>query len=164
MQTIKDAEKTASGMSSLVTSSKAGKEHSTETDSAGDFMANEQNLKPFTSDQSHEEAVKNGQKGGIASGKARRARKTLRMELEEVLMKHPVNKETGEESKLTFQESITVALVKKALKGDSRAYEIIRDTIGEKPVDNIQISQPDFSALDNITFEEPEPPKAGFIK
>lgn len=40
-------------------------------------MANEQNLRPFTSDQSREEAVKNGQKGGIASGKARRERKTL---------------------------------------------------------------------------------------
>lgn len=40
-------------------------------------MANEQNLTPFTSDQSREEAARNGQKGGIASGKARRERKTL---------------------------------------------------------------------------------------
>ena len=35
-------------------------------------MANEQNLVPFTSDQSHEEAVANGRKGGIESGKTRR--------------------------------------------------------------------------------------------
>ena len=35
-------------------------------------MANEQNLKPFTSDQSREEAVKNGRKGGVASGVAKR--------------------------------------------------------------------------------------------
>lgn len=38
-------------------------------------MANEQNLKPFTSDQSREEAVKNGRKGGEASGEARRDKK-----------------------------------------------------------------------------------------
>ena len=41
-------------------------------------MANEKNLVPFTSEQSHEEAVKNGRKGGIASGEAKRNRKMLR--------------------------------------------------------------------------------------
>lgn len=40
-------------------------------------MANEENLKPFTSNQSREEAVKNGQKGGIASGYSRRQKKAL---------------------------------------------------------------------------------------
>ena len=38
----------------------------------------EKNLKPFTADQSHEEAVKNGKKGGVASGRARREKKTTR--------------------------------------------------------------------------------------
>lgn len=37
-------------------------------------MANEQNLIPFTSEQSREEAKKNGQKGGIISGQRRRER------------------------------------------------------------------------------------------
>lgn len=41
-------------------------------------MANEQNLKPFTSDQNREEAAKAGRKGGKASGAARRAAKTYR--------------------------------------------------------------------------------------
>ena len=40
-------------------------------------MANEENLKPFTSNQSREEAVKNVQKGGIASGYSRRQKKAL---------------------------------------------------------------------------------------
>ena len=39
---------------------------------------NSENLKPFTSDQSHEEAVKNGRKGGIASGVAKRQKKSLK--------------------------------------------------------------------------------------
>ena len=48
-------------------------------------MANEQNLRPFTSEQSREEAVKNGQKGGIASGKARREKKTIQKILADLL-------------------------------------------------------------------------------
>ena len=36
------------------------------------------NLKPFTTEQSREKAKKNGRKGGIASGKARREKKTMR--------------------------------------------------------------------------------------
>ena len=43
-------------------------------------MANPENLKghEFTSDQSREEAARNGRKGGKASGEARRRRKELR--------------------------------------------------------------------------------------
>ena len=48
-------------------------------------MANVENLTPFTSEQSREEAVKNGQKGGIASGKARREKKTIQKILSELL-------------------------------------------------------------------------------
>lgn len=48
-------------------------------------MANVENLTPFTSEQSREEAVKNGQKGGIASGKARREKKTIQKILANLL-------------------------------------------------------------------------------
>jgi len=48
-------------------------------------MANEQNLVKFTSDQSREEAKKNGQKGGVASGVAKRERKTIAEVLRRVL-------------------------------------------------------------------------------
>ena len=48
-------------------------------------MANEQNLTPFTSEQSREEAVKNGQKGGIASGKARREKQKTQQILADIV-------------------------------------------------------------------------------
>ena len=48
-------------------------------------MANEQNLTPFTSEQSREEAVENGRKGGIASGQARREKKTIQKILADLL-------------------------------------------------------------------------------
>ena len=48
-------------------------------------MANVENLTPFTSEQSREEAVKNGQKGGIASGKARREKQRTRQILADLV-------------------------------------------------------------------------------
>ena len=35
--------------------------------------------------------------------------------------------------KASTQEAITIALIKQALNGNVKAYEVIRDTIGEKP-------------------------------
>lgn len=113
-------------------------------------MANEQNLVPFTSEQSHEEAVKNGQKGGIASGESRRARKTLRAELEILLSAQTIDKETGKKSESTVQEAVTVALVKQALKGNTKAFEIIRDTIGEKPVERFSLEEISQDTIDEV--------------
>ena len=100
-------------------------------------MANEEYLRPLTSDQSHEEAVKNGRKGGIASGEASRERKKLRECLEELLAMELVDRETGK--KITGADAITAALFKKAKAGDIAAYTTIRDTVGEKPTDKMDI-------------------------
>lgn len=51
---------------------------------------------------------------------------------------------------MTVQAGITASLVKKALSGDTKAYEIIRDTIGQKPVENVTINAPDNSIMDEI--------------
>ena len=48
-------------------------------------MANEQNLIPFTSNQSREEAKKNGAKGGKKSGEVRRKRKAMKEQMEMLL-------------------------------------------------------------------------------
>lgn len=97
-------------------------------------MANEKNLIPFSSDQSRDEAAKNGQKGGKKSGETRRRRKTLREDLI-ALLKTVKTTTDGEEK--TVQEGILASLIMKALSGDVRAFEVIRDTIGEKPVDKV---------------------------
>ena len=82
-------------------------------------MANSENLKQLSSN----EARKNGRKGGIKSGEKRRARKALKEELLLLLS-------TGD-----TQKKLSVALIEKAMNGDVKAFEVIRDTIGEKPVD-----------------------------
>lgn len=94
-------------------------------------MPSEQNLKPFTSDQSREKAVENGRKGGIASGEAKRRRKTLKEELLLMLENEDV------------QRSVAAALINEATEGNNagsvaRAFETIRDTIGEKPIDRVE--------------------------
>ena len=92
-------------------------------------MANgKENLRVPTS----EEAREIGRKGGIASGEARRRRKTLKEELLLMLEEEDV------------QRSIAAALVNEAINGTNAgsvrgAFETIRDTIGEKPADKVEM-------------------------
>lgn len=100
-------------------------------------MANEKNLRPFTSEQSHEEAVENGKKGGIASGEAKRAKKSLR-EAMQILMDADL---TGKDGKtMTGTEAMAAKAFQAALKGDWKAWELARDTAGQKPVDRVENS------------------------
>lgn len=86
-------------------------------------MANEQNLIPV---KTKSEARAKGRTGGIKSGEARRKRKTLREELLALL------------SQGKTQEKMSLALIEKAMNGDTKAFEVIRDSIGEKPTDKIE--------------------------
>ncbi len=93
-------------------------------------MGNEKNLKRLTS----EEARKNGSKGGKKSVESRRRKKLLKELLEEALEKET---RTG-----NMAIDITNALVRKAKKGNVKAYEVIRDTLGQKPVENVNFNNP----------------------
>ena len=81
--------------------------------------------------QSSEEARENGQKGGIASGIAKRARKTLREELLYLLDTTRKVKTGGKMSEKTLRELASVGLIERAAKGDATAYKVLRETIGE---------------------------------
>ena len=85
---------------------------------------NNENLRALSS----EEAVKNGRKGGIASGKARRERKALKEQL--LLLLNDEN----------TQKELCTALLSQAMSGNTKAFEIIRDTIGEKPVEKHELT------------------------
>lgn len=102
---------------------------------------NDENLKP-NSERTPKERQELARKAGIASGVARRARKTMKEMLDYLLTKEVKNRK-GE--KATTLEAISVALINKAVKGDTKAFEVIRDTIGEKFKDsetNVIIQQP----------------------
>ena len=94
-------------------------------------MGNTENLRPV---QSEEEAREKGRKGGIASGIARAKRKEFKEELKLLL---EIVKEDGESN----NTKVSVALLDRALKGDTKAFEVIRDTIGEKPVEKQEVKE-----------------------
>ena len=92
-------------------------------------MANEQNL-IRNEDLTPSQRRANASKAGKASAEARRRRKTLKEELLILL------------EQKDYQEKISLALLEQARKGNTKAYEIIRDTIGERPVEQIQQLEP----------------------
>ena len=104
------------------------------------------NLKPV---KTKAEAKEKGRKGGIASGEARRLKRTFKDRLK-WLMELPMGEgEITEDTdiknirlipsaNLTAIDQIIVAQFQKAAKGDTKAAEFIRDTIGEKPTDKVE--------------------------
>ena len=36
---------------------------------------------------------------------------------------------------------MSLAMIEKAMKGDTKAFEVIRDSIGEKPKDKLELEQ-----------------------
>ena len=109
-------------------------------------MANEQNLRPF--DTLTESEQRNlARKGGEASGKARQAKKSLR-EAMRVLMETDL---TSEEGKLiTGTEAMAAKAFQAALKGDWKAWELVRDTAGQKPIDKVMISEVEASVVAEV--------------
>lgn len=103
-------------------------------------MANEENLKPPTTS----EARKRGQKGGVKSGKARKERKAMKETAEMILgltlkdgtvtaLEDIQSMAAANGKNITVQDAIILKQAQKALKGDIRAAEFIRDTSGNRP-------------------------------
>ena len=94
-----------------------------------------------------EEARENGRKGGLKSAEVRAARKTLREELL-ALLTQDITDKNGRQMKT--QTAISASMIKQALSGSTKAYEIIRDTIGEKPIDKVMISEVDPETINEV--------------
>ena len=105
-------------------------------------MAGKDNLRTPTTEQARER----GKKGGIASAKARAEKKQLK-ELLELALSQPSNIVDGEDN----YTAITAALVNKAIQGDTKAYEVIRDTLGQKPTEQQQM---DLTAKIEVDYGE----------
>lgn len=96
-------------------------------------MANEQNLKPIRKgDLSNEELKKRQSNGGKKSAEVRRERK---------LIKERILERMGEDDWDAMIDNL-IAEAKDNVKG----FETLRDTIGEKPSDKVDLSIEDESA------------------
>lgn len=98
-------------------------------------MANKNSIKngEGTRFRSGEEAAAAGKNGGVASGAARRQYATFRDAFKAMM--------TDED-----RQKIYDALMTKAMSGDVRAAEFLRDTLGEKPVERVE------QTVSEITF------------
>lgn len=131
-------------------------------------MANNDNLKkgnPETQFESGRAAVESGRKGGIASGKAKRERKAMKDTLG-ALLAMPLKNDAVTDiediqslaalngKNITVQEAIMLGQIKKAVKGDTKAAEYIRDTSGNKLKDALELSGGVNNPFAGMTTEE----------
>lgn len=80
--------------------------------------------------------VEIARQGGIASGIAKREKRTMR-EIAEIILSKDVVTSDGV---VTGKYAVLAEVIKKALKGNLQAATFIRDTIGEKPMDEQKIT------------------------
>ena len=86
--------------------------------------------------------------GAEASAQARKKKKLLKDCLELLLQKGAGRDENG--NVLTSAEVMSVSAVKAAMNGDWKAWELVRDTVGQKPVDKVMISEVDQNVINEV--------------
>lgn len=114
-------------------------------------MAKEDNLVSLA-DRTTEEQREIARMGGIASGKARQEKATMRKTLEMLL------NEKNNKGK-TYKELTTLGLIKGAVNGNANNYRTIVEMLGElveaqTETPNININIVDNSNLEKIMYDE----------
>lgn len=95
-------------------------------------------------DRTPDERRESARNAGKASGVSRNKRKTFRESLLAILSMPVDDPKTYELLKNlgldpTFQTAIDLAQIRQAQKGDTDASRFVRDTVGEKPRDELEI-------------------------
>ena len=120
---------------------------------------NPENLKP-NSERSPSELRENARKGGVASGKARRDRRTWRQIADDIASRVLIDKEgniavspiTGKA--MSIREGINTRLFQEALKGNLKAIGMLLDISGEKVINNQMTGKDGKDLFPTMTEEE----------
>ena len=119
-------------------------------------MAKEDIVKYQFNKRTAEEQHKIAVAGGIASGKARQEKATMRKTLE--MMLDEVADIEGNDNGLTYKQLATIGLLKGAIRGDNANYKTILETIGEMQESNetptVQINIVDNTSLEGAMYEQ----------
>lgn len=83
----------------------------------------------------NETAREAGKKGAIVSNAKQAQQRTFAETLKTLLA---IELENSKGEKVTTREAISTAIIKKALQGDRAAFAEIRDTVGEKPIEQVE--------------------------
>lgn len=106
-------------------------------------MANPKNLIP----QAHKLTVDEASKGGKASAEARRKKRDLRLALEALLEKDYTDKDGNV---VSGTEAVTAKLFQQAMKGNVKAFETIRATVGQDPVQKVMIAEVEQDVIEEV--------------
>ena len=115
-------------------------------------MANIENLMPIqlvNARKTQEERRQTASKAGKASGKAKRKKKMfkdlcqtfLNNKIPEGEIKEKMIKLGLADEDISYKMAMVISMANEAIKGNTKAFELIRDTIGEKPKDKLEIDQ-----------------------
>ena len=123
---------------------------------------NDQNLIKPKRDQTAEQRKAAASKAGKAAAKKRREKKQMQ-EIAKIVLHMPfegtdaqlddlegLSFEDYPDRKLTVSEISILKVAKKAMRGDIAAIQFLRDTAGEKPVEQIEVSADIGAACDAI--------------
>ena len=123
---------------------------------------NDQNLIKPKRDQTAEQRKAAASKAGKAAAKKRREKKQMQ-EIAKIVLHMPfegtdaqlddlegLSFEDYPDRKLTVSEISILKVDKKAMRGDIAAIQFLRDTAGEKPVEQIEVSADIGAACDEI--------------
>ena len=123
---------------------------------------NDQNLIKPQRDQTAEQRKAAASKAGKAAAKKRREKKQMQ-EIAKIVLHMPfegtdaqlddlegLSFEDYPDRKLTVSEISILKVAKKAMRGDIAAIQFLRDTAGEKPVEQIEVSADIGAACDEI--------------
>lgn len=111
-------------------------------------MANKQNLLRPKRDQTAEERRESARRAGKASAEARRRKRDMRetfrdlldMPLKEGDLDEVTALAGANRKNVTVGEAIALIMANKAIKGDVRAAEFVRDTSGQRPTSSVQVT------------------------
>ena len=102
------------------------------------------------SEMTPEQRAEYGRQGGIKSGETKRKKKAMKETLE-VLLSMPMkdgkisdiegikNFASLKGKNISVQEALVISMIQKAMKGDVKAAEFLRDTSGQKPNDTMTL-------------------------
>lgn len=109
---------------------------------------NPKTLKPFTSEQSREEAVKNGKKGGKKSGEARLEKKRwAEFHAAFLASEHSLKLDDEKTVKLGGQALLNAVFAKILSRGDSASVSLIKEMREATEGSKATISNPDGSPI-----------------
>ena len=106
------------------------------------------NLKPCDHKLTREE----NSRGGKKSAEVRKERRDIKKICEFLLseMYKITDEETGEVKEMSGAEAMVTKMLKKAIDGDTKAFELIRDSAGQKPVEKIMVAEVEQDVINEV--------------